>query len=130
MELLRMSTSEETGDAQRRPTVSKRRPQAARRAKSDTDVSNTLLDGTPLLDNEDEALYMHILKEVFAELQPETFLDKIDAKDIADKIFEERRYKAAVADLIDGARTSAKSALFESDDDRESARSRDIYRVC
>ena len=64
----------------------------------------SLLEDTPLLEEEDEGLYRQIFDAVVADLKPQSFLEWIDAKDYADKIFEERRYKKAITELIDGAR--------------------------
>jgi len=57
-----------------------------------------------LLKEEDKRLYRQIFDAVVADLKPQSFLEWIDAKDYADKIFEERRYKKAITELIDGAR--------------------------
>ena len=51
----------------------------------------SLLEDTPLLEEEDEGLYRQIFDAVVADLKPQSFLEWIDAKDYADKIFEERQ---------------------------------------
>ena len=40
----------------------------------------------PLLRGEDEALYKALLAEVERMIEPKTFLDRMDARDITDKI--------------------------------------------
>jgi len=81
----------------------------------------SLLEDTPLLKEEDKRLYRQIFDAVVADLKPQSFLEWIDAKDYADKIFEERRYKKAITELIDGARISRKMFGFGQSDSEHDA---------
>jgi hypothetical protein len=63
-----------------------------------------LLEQAPILEDEDQELYNQIHNAVFDDVRPQTFLEKLTAKDFADKVFEEVRLKTAIVGLIDGAR--------------------------
>jgi len=62
-----------------------------------------LLEKTLLLDDEDEKLYAQLHDAVFDDVKPQSFLEKIAAKDLVDKIFGELRSRAAIVGLIEGA---------------------------
>jgi hypothetical protein len=55
----------------------------------------------PLLRGEDEALYKTLLAEVERMIEPKTILDRMDARDITDKIWEAQRYKRLEPRLIE-----------------------------
>jgi len=61
----------------------------------------------PLLRGEDEALYRALLSEVERMIEPKTILDRMDARDITDKIWEAQRYKRLEPRLIESASVSA-----------------------
>jgi hypothetical protein len=63
-----------------------------------------LLDDAPLLETEDKALYRGVVETVISELKPQSMLELLAIKDIADKRFEEWRYRRTTAKLIDKAR--------------------------
>jgi hypothetical protein len=89
-------------------------------AASTDDVDNScyraLLEQAPILEDEDQELYNQIHNAVFDDVRPQTFLEKLAAKDFADKVFEELRLKTAIVGLIDGAR---QVVAFEPDEQRE-----------
>jgi hypothetical protein len=66
----------------------------------------------PLLRGEDEALYRALLAEVERMIEPKTILDRIDARDITDKIWEAQRYKRLEPRLIESASVSALAHLL------------------
>jgi hypothetical protein len=55
----------------------------------------------PLLRGEDEALCRALLAEVERMIGPKTILDRMDARDITDKIWEAQRYKRLEPRLIE-----------------------------
>ncbi len=61
----------------------------------------------PLLRGENEALYFALQAEVESMVKPKTILDKADARDITDKIWEAQRCKRFAALLIESACVSA-----------------------
>jgi hypothetical protein len=66
------------------------------------------LVGPPaLLRGEDEARYNALHAEIQRMLEPKTILDRIDVRDITDKIWEAERYKRFESRLIESARISA-----------------------
>jgi hypothetical protein len=66
------------------------------------------LVGPPaLLAGEDEARYNALHAEIERMLEPRTILDRIDVRDITDKIWEAERYKRFESRLIESARVSA-----------------------
>jgi hypothetical protein len=75
-----------------------------------------LLEKTLLLDDEDEKLYAQLHDAVFDDVKPQSFLEKIAAKDLVDKIFGELRSRAAIVGLIEGAWHACK---YSDDDERE-----------
>jgi hypothetical protein len=75
-----------------------------------------LLEKTLLLDDEDEKLYAQLHDAVFDDVKPQSFLEKIAAKDLVDKIFGELRSRAAIIGLIGGAWHACK---YSDDDERE-----------
>jgi hypothetical protein len=89
-------------------------------AASSTDVDGscyrTLLEQAPILEDEDQELYKQIHNAVFDDVRPQTFLEKLAAKDFADKVFEELRLKTAIVGLIDGARDTV---AFQPNKERE-----------
>ncbi len=77
-----------------------------------------LLETTLLLDDEDEKLYAQLHDAVFDDVKPQSFLEKIAVKDLVDKLFEERRCRAAIVGLIEGARHRV-DRYSSHEDDRE-----------
>ena len=66
------------------------------------------LVGPPaLLAGEDEARYNALHAEIGRMLEPKTILDRIDVRDITDKIWETERYKRFESRLIESARICA-----------------------
>jgi len=66
--------------------------------------SNTLDDllGRPaLIRGEDEAQYRRLLAAVTDDMQPQTFLDQIRARGLADKLWGQRRNRTSVAALVE-----------------------------
>jgi hypothetical protein len=61
------------------------------------------LETLSLLDEEDEERYQETFDSIMGEVQPKSVLDALAVKDLVDKLFEERRYKDAMVDLIEGA---------------------------
>ena len=61
----------------------------------------------PLLRGENEALYAALLAEVDSMIEPKTIMDRIDVRDITDKIWESQRYKRLEPRLIESACVSA-----------------------
>jgi hypothetical protein len=53
-----------------------------------------LLEKTLLLDAEDEKLYAQLHDAILDDVKPQSFLEKIAAKDLVDKIFGELRGRA------------------------------------
>jgi hypothetical protein len=94
----------------------KQNASAASSADVDSSCYRTLLEQAPILKNEDQELYKQIHDAIFEDVRPQTFLEKLAAKDFADKVFEEVRLKTAIVGLIDGAR---QVVAFEPDDERE-----------
>ena len=66
----------------------------------------------PLLRGEDEALYKTLLAEVERMIEPKTILDRMDVRDITDKIWEAQRYKRLEPRLIESASVSALANLL------------------
>ena len=94
----------------------KQNASAASSADVDSSCYRTLLEQAPFLEDEDQELYNQIHNAVFDDVRPQTFLEKLAAKDFADKVFEEVRLKTAIVGLIDGAR---QGAMFGPDGERE-----------
>ena len=65
----------------------------------------SFLEETSLLDEEDEDSYQDVFKTVLNETGAQSFLSRVAAKDYADKLFEERRCKSAIAELMEAARS-------------------------
>ena len=65
-----------------------------------------------LLRGESEALYAALLAEVDRMIEPKTILDRIDVRDITDKIWESQRYKRLEPRLIESACVSALAHLL------------------
>lgn len=61
----------------------------------------------PLLRGENEMLYFALHAEVERTINPKTILDRIDVRDITDKIWEAQRYKRFEARLIESQCVSA-----------------------
>jgi hypothetical protein len=61
------------------------------------------VESLSLLDEEDEKLYQETFEAIMGEVQSKSVLDTLAVKDFVDKLFEERRYKDAIVDLIEGA---------------------------
>jgi GTP1/Obg family GTP-binding protein len=85
--------------------------------QSAADLFNALFEDPPLLDNEDPDLYRQLMDFVTAETGAKSFLGRVAANDYVEKLFEERRSKAAITDVIRGAR--ARAASFAEDDQQE-----------
>ena len=61
----------------------------------------------PLLRGENEGLYFALHAEVERTINPKTILDRIDVRDVTDKIWETQRYKRFEARLIESHCVSA-----------------------
>jgi hypothetical protein len=94
----------------------KQNASAAGTANVDNSCYRALLEQAPILEDEDQELYKQIHNAVFDDVRPQTFLEKLAAKDFADKVFEELRLKTAIVGLIDGAR---QRYAYLSKDERE-----------
>jgi hypothetical protein len=70
----------------------------------------SFLEDMSLLDEEDGKSYQQVFDRVVAETGAQSFLDLVAAKDLADKLFEERRYKTASAEITIAARSRASLA--------------------
>ena len=68
--------------------------------KSVATLVDAFLDDPPLLDDEDDDLFRQIYDAVAAETGAKSFLELIAARDIAEKLFEEHRYKAISVEVI------------------------------
>ena len=66
----------------------------------------------PLLRGENAALYAALLAEVDSMIEPKTIMDRIDVRDITDKIWESQRYKRLEPRLIESASISALAHLL------------------
>jgi hypothetical protein len=66
----------------------------------------------PLLRGENEVLYRALLSEVERMIEPKTILDRMDVRDITDKIWEAQRYKRLEPRLIESASISALAHLL------------------
>jgi hypothetical protein len=66
----------------------------------------------PLLRGENEVLYRALLSEVERMIEPKTILDRMDVRDITDKIWETQRYKRLEPRLIESASISALAHLL------------------
>ena len=66
----------------------------------------------PLLRGEDEVLYRALLSEVERMIEPKTILDRMDVRDITDKIWEAQRYKRLEPRLIESECVSALANLL------------------
>jgi hypothetical protein len=67
----------------------------------------------PLLKGEDKARYMKLRAAVEAELQPKTFLERMNVHDQTNKLWEEQRLRRYAAALRDGAFMEALQSLLE-----------------
>jgi hypothetical protein len=94
----------------------KQNASTASMADLDGSCYRTLLEETPILEDEDKELYNQIHNAVFDDVRPQTFLEKLAVKDFADKVFEELRLKTTIVDLIDGAR---QGVVFGPDSERK-----------
>lgn len=74
--------------------------------------SSDLFGPPPLLRGENEALYAALLAEVDSMIEPKTIMDRIDVRDITDKIWESQRYKRLEPQLIESASISALAHLL------------------
>ena len=92
----------------------KQNASAASPANFDSGCYRTLLEQAPILQDEDQEFYKQIHQAIFEDVRPQTFLEELAAKDFADKVFEERRFKTAIVGLIDGVRQGL-GFVFEPD---------------
>ena len=69
----------------------------------------SFLEMTSLLEDEDGDAYQEVFDTIVAEADARSFLRLVDAKDYTDKLFEERRCKSAIAELMDAARSCSLS---------------------
>ena len=65
-----------------------------------------------LLGNEDREAYRRLRAAVLFEMQPQTFFDRLEAREHIDRIWEEFRLKRTSAAIIDGTRVEALSELL------------------
>jgi hypothetical protein len=82
-------------------------------------VGQAIMDNTPLLESEDRELYQRLCNAILEELKPETVLDYFDVNDVVFKAFEEHRYKAAAAAMLETARQKAWKGLKRPKEVRE-----------
>jgi hypothetical protein len=78
-------------------------------------MSNLMDDifGEPaLLEGEDSKRYLDLYAAVEAEIQPKNIFDRIEVRELTDKIWEELRYKRSSAALIDSAYVEALGILL------------------
>jgi hypothetical protein len=70
-----------------------------------------ILRSKRFLRDEDAKLYAYDFQALVDDLQPQLFLDWKNVEDYADKLQDERRYKDAIPQLIDGKTTSSGKVL-------------------
>jgi hypothetical protein len=63
------------------------------------------------LRDEDAGLYAYDLQALADDMEPQSFIDWKNVEDYADKLQDERRYKDAIPQLIDGKTTSSTGVL-------------------
>jgi hypothetical protein len=80
--------------------------------QNESSESSDLFGPPPLLRGENEALYAALLAEVDSMIEPKTIMDRIDVRDITDKIWESQRCKRFEARLIESACVSALAHLL------------------
>ena len=95
------------------PTLEHRQDVSVAKASASHKCYLKLLEQTRILDDEDEKLYDQLHRAVYDDVKPQSFLEKIAVKDLVDKLFEERRGRAAIVGLIEGARHSTASCYEE-----------------
>lgn len=71
-----------------------------------------ILSGTCILSGENVEHYNMVHAEVENVMQPKNIIEKMAAKDVADKIWEGQRYKNLEGQLIESARPEALAALL------------------
>ena len=98
------------------------RPKASRPEAAPSSIGSFMLGDTDamlqrilrskrFLRDEDAKLYAYDLQALADDLQPQLFLDWKNVEDYADKLQDERRYKDAIPQLIDGKTTSSRRVL-------------------
>src|ERR1700738_3920221 len=81
----------------------------------ETKMSNLIDDifaEPALLEGEDSKRYLDLYSAVEAEIQPKNIFDRIEVRELTDKIWEELRYKRSSAALIDSAYVEALATLL------------------
>jgi len=72
-----------------------------------------LLGAPPLLRGENQEQYEGLLAAIREQINPETFLDEILARDMADKLWEKFRYQRSSATLVGTLFIQALACLLE-----------------
>ena len=72
-----------------------------------------LLGAPPLLRGENQEQYQGLLAAIREQINPETFLDEILARDMADKLWEKFRYQRSSATLVGTLFIQALACLLE-----------------
>jgi hypothetical protein len=75
---------------------------------------NDLFGQPPLVKGEDIERYSRLLAALEYEIKPETVLDEMLVRDLADKFWEQQRAKQSVASLIEGCYIEALADLLRS----------------
>jgi hypothetical protein len=73
---------------------------------------NDLFGQPPLVKGEDIERYFRLLAALEHEIKPETVLDEMLVRDLADKFWEQQRCKQSVASLIEGCYIQALADLL------------------
>ena len=77
-----------------------------------SDQIDDILGEPALLEGEDRKRYLGLCATVEAEIQPKNIFDRIEVRELTDKIWEELRYKRSSAALIDSAYVEALATLL------------------
>jgi len=76
-------------------------------SKASTPTFISFLEEISLLEEEDSDSYQEVFGSIVSETNTNSFLGFVAAKDFADKLFDERRYRTAIVDVISAARMKA-----------------------
>lgn len=101
--------------------ASDKKTSAPKNEKSVASLVDALVEDHPLLDQEDTDLFQQIFGGVATETDATSLIDRIAAKDFAEKVFEEKRYKTMTVEVIKGARQRAFMLANEGEQELQAA---------
>ena len=82
--------------------------------ESEKNLIDDLFGPPPLIKGEDLARYRRLQSAVEHEISPKTFFEKVYAREMTDKLWEQQRYRQNTASLVEAAYVDALASLLRS----------------